>query len=381
MISRLISAEIEATKKSVLLLGPRQVGKSTLISRLNPDLTINLADELTFMLHSSQPDELEKLIELQGAKTIFIDEVQRLPRILNTVQALVDKNKKLKFYLTGSSARKLKRGGANLLPGRVVNFKMGPVVAAEIDYSFSTTEVLARGTLPEICFSKKVRETERLLLSYAANYLKEEIKAEALTRNLESFARFLNEAVLSVAQFIDLTKIAKKTKISRHAVPRYFEILEDTLIGYRIHPFSPLVEAQDLIRHPKFYLFDNGVYNGMLGNFVPSQDRLGVLAEQTVFSQLLHSASAREQDINISSFRTRRGLEVDFIVQLARRTLAIEVKNNDSLSADDCDGLLFFKKSLSKPCDLFIFHMGQKERRIGPVWALPWQQGLREVGL
>lgn len=174
-------------------------------------------------------------------------------------------------------------------------------------------------------------------------------------------------------QFIDLTKIAKKTKISRHAVPRYFEILEDTLIGYRIHPFSPLVEAQDLIRHPKFYLFDNGVYNGMLGNFVPSQDRLGVLAEQTVFSQLLHSASAREQDINISSFRTRRGLEVDFIVQLARRTLAIEVKNNDSLSADDCDGLLFFKKSLSKPAHLLYFSYGTKRTTywssMGPAMA------------
>src|SRR4051812_11081310 len=126
MISRLISEPIAKTKKSVLLLGPRQVGKSTLIAALKPDLSINLADELQYMTHSSRPEELHKLIELQSAETIFIDEVQRLPHILNTVQALVDKQKHLKFYLTGSSARKLKRGGANLLPGRVLNFKLGP---------------------------------------------------------------------------------------------------------------------------------------------------------------------------------------------------------------------------------------------------------------
>ena len=381
MISRIISDAIRTTKKSVLLLGPRQVGKSTLVARLNPDLSINLADELEFMTHSAQPDELGKLIELQAAKTIFIDEVQRLPRILNTVQAIVDKQKKLKFYLTGSSARKLKRGGANLLPGRVINFKLGPIIAAEMDYKFNTAHVLSRGTLPEICLPESVREAERLLLSYAANYLKEEIKAEALTRNLESFARFLNEAVLSVAQFIDLTKIAKKTKISRHAVPRYFEILEDTLIGYRIQPFTPLMASQDLIRHPKFYLFDNGVYNGMLANFTPSPDRLGVLAEQTVFTQIMHSAWARELNINVSSFRTRKGVEVDFILQIENRIFAIEVKGSDNLSAEDCGGLVYFKKAYAKRCDLFIFHMGQKERRIGPVWALPWQQGLRELGL
>jgi uncharacterized protein len=299
----------------------------------------------------------------------------------NTVQALVDKKKNLKFYLTGSSARKLKRGGANLLPGRVLNFKLGPVVASEMSYKFETKKILSLGSLPEVYLDSKATEAQQLLKSYAANYLQEEIKAEALTRNLEAFARFLNEVVLSVGQFIDHTKISKKIKISRHAVPRYFEILEDTMIGYRILPFSDLVDSADLIRHPKFYLFDNGVYNGILQNFTPSLDRIGPLAEQLVFTQILHSSWANEQNYTISSFRTRAGVEVDFIVQTNKGPVAIEVKSSDSVSADDCEGLMFFSKLFPRYASLFIFHMGTQERKLGPVWSLPWQKGLREIGL
>lgn len=381
MVDRLISKLIAQTKKSVLLLGPRQVGKSTLVSHLSPDLSVNLSDEFEFMTHSSNLNELGRLIHLQSAKTVFIDEVQRLPRILNTVQALVDKQKGLKFYLTGSSARKLKRGGANLLPGRVLNFNLGPLVAAEMAYKLETTKALSLGTLPEAYLEGKSPETEHLLKSYAANYLKEEIKAEALTRNLESFARFLNESISSVARFIDLTKMAKRAKISRHAVPRYFEILEDTLIGHRVYPFTPLMEKEDLIRHPKFFLFDNGIYNGLLQNFIPSTDRMGPLAELLVFTQILHSAWARNLDVNISSFRTRRGIEVDFVVQLQQRVNAIEVKAGDSASTDDCEGLLYFKKAFSRNSELFIFHMGHREQRLGPVWSLPWQKGVQTIGL
>lgn len=382
MISRLIERPLAKTSKSVLLLGPRQVGKSTLISGLKPDLSVNFADENDFLLHSTQPDELKKMIDLGAAKSIFIDEVQRLPRVLNTIQALIDKNKSLKFYLTGSSARKLKRGGANLLPGRVLNFKLGPLVAAEMQYKLNTKRILSLGSLPEAYLNEHSRESEDLLKSYAANYLQEEIKAEALTRNLESFARFFHEAILAAAQFMDLTKISKKAKISRHAIPRYFEILEDTLIGRRIYPFAALKESEDLIRHPKFYLFDNGVYNGVLRNFIPSADRIGVLSEQLIFNQLLHSAWARGQEATLSTFRTRKGVEVDFILELeGKKPIAIEVKTSDSVSADDGEGLLYFHKAFPKHHGLFIFHLGSAERKIGPIWALPWQKGLKEIGL
>jgi uncharacterized protein len=381
MISRIISREIEKTKKSVLLLGPRQAGKSTLVSQLKPDLSVNFADEGEFLTHSSRPEELAKLIKTQNARTIFLDEVQRMPRVLNTVQSILDRQRELKFYLTGSSARKLKRGGANLLPGRVLNFKLGPLVAAEMSYEFDSTRILGLGSLPEAYLEPSERDAQRLLSSYAANYLKEEIKAEALTRNLESFARFFQEALLSVGQFLDFTKLAKRARISRHAVPRYFEILEDTLVGYRMFPFPELIQSQDLVRHPKFFLFDNGVYNGVLGNFTPSKDRIGILAEQLVYSQILHSGWAKEIEPEIFSFRTRGGAEVDFILKIKERVFAIEVKAGENVTAEDTEGLAYFASAYPKVKGLFIFHMGQHERKFGPIWALPWQRGLQEMGL
>lgn len=381
MVYRLITDSIANSKKSILLLGPRQVGKSTLLESLKPDLSINLANELELMTHSSRPEELSKLIKLENAKSILIDEVQRLPQLLNTVQSIVDQNKSLKFYLSGSSARKLKRGEANLLPGRVLNYKLGPLTAKELNYKMNTEQVLRFGALPEIYLSHSAKESQKLISSYAANYLKEEIKAEALTRSLDSFARFLNESTMSVAQFVDFSKMSKKSRVSRHSIPRYFEILEDTLLGYRVNPYEPLRESCDLIRHPKFFLFDNGVYNSLLGNFIASPDRIGVLAEQLVFTQLMHSAWAHDQEIEISSFRTRKGLEVDFIVKLESQVYAIEVKTSDQLNSEDFEGLDFFISNESKTKASFVFHLGQKEKKYGKHWALPWQQGLKEIGL
>jgi predicted AAA+ superfamily ATPase len=382
MIRRIIKSSIQKTAKSILLLGPRQVGKSTLVQGLKPDLVINFADENDLLTYSIDPDELRKVIQLSGAKTIFIDEVQRLPRILNTVQALVDGNKKLKFYLTGSSARKLKRGGANLLPGRVLNFNLGPLVASELNYKMDTERVLSLGALPEVYLSKNSSEAEKILKSYTASYLQEEIKAEAITRNLESFARFFQEAVISTGQFIDFSKMSKKAKLSRHAVPRYFEVLEDTLVGQRLYPFEELKEAEDLVRHPKFYLFDGGVYNGVLKNFVPSLDRRGLLAEQLVFSQIRHSAWALEKDIEVSTFRTRTGVEVDFVLRVLgdQKVYGIEVKNNDQVNSSDVEGLDYFSRACPKTRGLFVFHMGSKESRFGKIWSLPWQRGLQEIG-
>ncbi len=381
MLSRIITTEIKKTNKSVLLLGPRQVGKSTLISSLKPDLSINLSDEVEFLKHTGNPGELRALIEIANAQTIFLDEIQRIPRLLNTVQALVDANKKLKFYLTGSSARKLKRGGANLLPGRVLNFKMGPLVSAECSYRMETSKVLRHGCLPEVYLGKSDKLEKDILRSYVANYLREEIQAEALTRSLDSFSRFLHESILSTGQFVDYSKLSKKAKISRHTCPRYFEILEDTLVGQRLFPLPELTESLNLIKHPKFYFFDNGVYNGLLGNFVASLDRIGLLSEQLVFNQITHSAWAQGKDFAINTFRTRAGEEVDFILNLEGNTYGVEVKHSQEISSDDLSGLQFFAQNFPKLEGLYVFHMGTKEQKFGKIWSLPWQKGLQNLGL
>jgi predicted AAA+ superfamily ATPase len=381
MIHRLISANLKNLKKSALILGPRQAGKSTLIQSLKPDLTIQLADEMEYYTFTSNFAELRTRIESQSPRTIFIDEVQRIPGILNTVQALIDANKKLKFYLTGSSARKLKRGGANLLPGRVLNFHLGPLVASELDYQLDTRRALIYGTLPEIYLDNKNASTEHLLRSYASNYLKEEIKAEALIRNLEAFSRFMNYAWSTVGVFIDYSKIARQAKIPRHSISRFYEIFEDTLIGQRIWPFEPLREKADLIKHPKFYLFDNGVLNAALGNFQYSPDRAGPLAEQLIFNQILHSSWAKTKEARISTFRTRGGLEVDFIVELEGETIAIEVKTSDHVLDVDVSPLNQFRSHFPRCKRTFVWHLGKKRLKLGSTWCLPWQEGLREIGV
>lgn len=381
MVDRILKRKIKGSAKSILLLGPRQVGKSTLISELKPDLSINLADEFEFLKYSTHLKELEFLIAQNRPKITFVDEIQRLPSLLNSIQALLDKNKNLKFYLTGSSARKLRRGRANLLPGRIFSYQLGTLTASELGKNFDTRRALSLGTLPEIYLNKNTEDSKKLLKTYVATYLKEEIKAEALVRNLDSFARFLNETVSLTAQFIDFSKLAKKAKISRHAVPRYFEILEDTMVGYRVNGFSPLIEREDLIRHPKFYFFDVGIYNSMLLNFEPSLDRIGVLSENLVFNQLMHSAWSVDKDIEINSFRTRKGIKVDFIVKLENSYFGIEVKNSDAIKSEDVESLNYFKSQFVQSKGLFIFHMGKKESKFGPVWALPLAQGLKEIGL
>ncbi len=381
MINRIISSEMEKTKKSVLLLGPRQVGKSTLIAHLKPDLEINLADEMEYLTYSGKPEAFREKIEQSEAEIIYIDEIQRLPKLLNTIQALIDKNKNLKFYLTGSSARKLKRGEANLLPGRVVNYNLGPFVSSEFNYKMDTSKVLSFGSLPEIYLSKNENENKKILRSYAGNYLKEEIRAEALVRNLDSFSRFFNETSSYVAEFVDFTKMSTRAKISRHAIPRYFEILEDTLVGDRLNYFNSIDHGIDLIKHPKFYFFDNGVYNALLSNFTASLDRMGKLSEQLVFSQIKHSSWAQDKEIRISSFRTRAGVEVDFIIEIEQSLYAIEVKTNEHIISDDLVGLQFFDKAISPKKKLFVFHMGKNEKKQGNIWILPWQKGLQEIGL
>lgn len=381
MIDRLQELEIKKSKKSILLLGPRQVGKSTLVKSLQPDLQINFSDERTLIDFAGQPSSLPDLLERTGARSIFIDEVQRLPSILNTVQALIDSDKKLKFYLTGSSARKLKRGGANLLPGRVINHSLGPVVARELDYKFDVRRTLQYGFLPEILSLSKEAEKKEILLSYSSNYIREEIQAEALVRSLESFTRFLNELCKWTGSFIDYTKLSKRAQISRHTCPNYFEILEDTMIGHRLFPDPELIERADLVKHPKFFFFDVGVFNALDRSFEVSNRRIGALIEQLVFQQIYHSANALRKNFEIYSFRTRGGLEADFALRIDDHYLLVEAKADEEVQDSDFAALALIRKQYLPESKAFIFHSGQKARKVQTIWALPVAEGLREIGL
>jgi predicted AAA+ superfamily ATPase len=366
----------------VLLLGPRQVGKSTLILELGPDLVINLNDEKTYLDFKSNPDELkERLAALNGTKSVLIDEVQRHPAVLNTVQTIID-DKRLespKFYITGSSARKLNRGQANLLPGRIFSYELGPLCAAELDYKLDVPNALKYGCLPEPYLSRSAPFCEKLLTTYSGIYLKEEIQAEALTRNLEGFSRFLISAAQHSGLVLDFSKIAKQAKIERKACSRFYEVLEDTLIASRLEVFDKT--DADIKKRPKFYFFDTGVLNGLLANFISSSDRRGMLFEHLVVNQVIASAKARDIPIKVSYFRTRGGYEVDLILEIRDRTYAIEIKSGRA-DEGDAGNLESFRDYYQSVNGFFIVTADNTAaRKIGRVFIMNVSDFLREIRL
>lgn len=383
MIDRLVQRAIRGSRKSVLLLGPRQTGKSTLIQGLGPDLEINLASESTYLEFARDPGELERRMAAAEPRTVFLDEVQRMPSILNTVQALIDQSRRmrrpLKFYLTGSSARKLKRGKANLLPGRIFSYELGPLIAAELDYQMDDMLALSTGCLPEPYLEGDRADKEKLVATYAATYLKEEIQAEALTRNLEGFTRFLSVAAETSGRFLDFSKLASKAKVARQSAVRYFEVLEDTLVARRVGPFPGAPEA-DLVKHPRYFFFDAGVLNGLLGNFTVSADRIGSLFEHLVFNQIVHSANARDVEARVWNFRTRGGSEIDFIVEIGGSLWAIEVKTS-FVGGGDLGAFESFRRQVGRDHRSVVATLKGARKRIGSVEVMGWQQLLREMGL
>lgn len=384
MIQRRIAARLGASRRSFLLLGPRQTGKSTLVSALAPSLTINLMHEPTYLEFARNPRELEErlaaLPSRRGAAAVFIDEVQRLPSLLNTLQTLLDDPRaSYRFWLTGSSARKLRRGGANLLPGRIHSYQLGPIVAAECDHALDTRRALSLGTLPAMLTAKDTADASKTLRTYAATYLKEEVQAEALTRNLEGFARFLTVTAERAGELLDVSKLASQAGVARQSAVRFLEILEDTLVLQRLPAFTKS-SARRLVKHPKVYFFDVGVLNGLLGNFAVSGDRIGNLFEHLVVTQLFHSASAFDRDVRLSMFRTEHGVEVDLVCEVGRELWAVEVKASRNVGESDLRGLRAFAEFAGRRARSLVLYLGEPSRRIGGVDVLPWQHGLQEMG-
>lgn len=380
MITRALRAALAASKKSFLLLGPRQTGKSTLVSSLLPNITLNLAHEPTYLEFLRNPSELEqRLTPFQRPTTVFIDEVQRLPSLLNTVQVILDRPKNLfQFYLTGSSARKLKRGHANLLPGRIHTYTQGPLSGSELGCAMDLRKALSIGTLPGVWTEEDPKTREKTLRSYAATYLKEEVQAENLARNLEGFARFLHHAAEWSGRFLDLAKMASGSQVARQSVVRFFEILEDCLLVHRVGPFGKSLTRR-LVQHPRFYFFDTGVLNGLLGNFEVSGDRLGLLFEHLVVNQIFHEAAAQDRDIRLSAYRTEHGAEVDVILEMGGDVHAIEIKASKTVGGSDLHGLQSFREYYHRRHRAWLFYSGEVRKTIHEVEIRPWQEGLREL--
>ncbi|PWU16788.1 MAG: hypothetical protein C5B49_10065 [Bdellovibrio sp.] len=273
--------------------------------------------------------------------------------------------RKCRFLLSGSSARKLERGQANLLPGRVVTYSLGPLNLLEIGPDRTLTDLMSYGCLPGIVAEPDAKLKKAILTSYAGTYLKEEIQAEALTKNIEGFSRFLFTVAAKNGKFLDYSKLGSQSAISQKTAMRFCEILEDTMIVRRLHSFATS-DHRRLIKHPKFYFFDLGVLNGLLNNFTPSLDRIGGLFETLVFNQIADLINSAGAAARFSTYRTDKGAEIDFILETDKGGFAIEVKASQNVGPADLRTLRQFSA---------------EHRKIRPVVAFLGDVGLEKEGI
>ena len=329
MLDRILTTRIKSRKSSVMLLGPRQVGKSTLIASLAPDLSIDLADESQFLRFAKDPALLKRRLEAApDSHLISLDEVQRVPSLLNVVQHMIDRAKRhkheLRFILSGSSARKLRKGGANLLPGRVVLESMDPLTTLELGTSFDLERCLQVGCLPGIFLGGD--DALDLLDAYAEVYLREEIQAEALAKDIGSFARMLDVVAIVSGSWLNYSKIASDAEIPKETIRRYVDILADTLVLFRIPAFRPKLKiTRRMTQADKIYLFDVGVRNALLGTHrrPVTMDRRGECFEHWLVLQLIYLNRSLKKGWTISSYRTEGGAEVDVVVEREKDIVGI----------------------------------------------------------
>jgi predicted AAA+ superfamily ATPase len=333
MFSRILDITPLLEHRSVFLFGPRRTGKSTLLRELFPSAVYyDLLDSVTFRELSSSP-ELIRQRRQPTQNLIIIDEVQKLPGLLNEVHLLIEKHKELRFILTGSSMRKLRRGGANLLAGRALRANLYPLVTPEVPNVDLTTRLL-RGGIPSILTSQIARED---LKAYVGDYLKEEIQGEFEARNLEGFSRFLDLAGTCNGEQVNYSALGTDLGINPKTIREYFQVLEDTLLGVELPSFTKCKKRKP-VTTAKFYFFDIGVANILRGNSIEelSQENYGHTLEHLVFNELRAYIDYKRLDISISYWRTYTQFEVDFVLG---DNIGIEVKSKVKVSRKDTKGL------------------------------------------
>jgi len=322
--------------ETFFLWGPRQTGKTTLLQSTYPQAKrIDLLKAEEFRRYLERPETLREEVQAEDkVPFVVIDEVQKVPQLLDEVHWLME-NRRLHFALCGSSARKVRRGHANLLGGRAVRYELFGLVASEIGEEFDLNRLLNHGYLPRHYLSE---QPARLLSAYVSDYLKEEVAAEGLVRNLPTFSSFLSISALSDSELVNLSSIARDCGVSSHTVQSYFEILEDTLLGKWLPAFRKRPKRRT-IAAPKFYFRDAGVVNFLAKRrgLEPGGALFGKAFENWVFHELSAYSMYREKLAELSYWRLASGIEVDFIVNAME--LAVEAKATAKVTSDHLKGL------------------------------------------
>jgi len=363
---------------SFFLFGPRGTGKSTLIKERYPDaLYFDLLDFQTYREFLAHPNLLEtKLIKHDPEKFVILDEIQKVPALLDEVHRLIESPKHYKFILTGSSARKLRRGGANLLAGRAYLYYLHPLTASEIGSDFDLAKSLRYGTLPKVYLADDPR---KYLESYVGGYLKEEVVAEGLTRNLTAFAKFLQIASFSVGSLVNRNNIAREVYVDRKVIDSYFQILDDMMIGKLIPVFTRRAKRQ-VVSHPKFYYFDAGIYQALRpsGPLDVQNEINGPALENLFFQHLVAVNDNLNLRYNFSFFRTTRGQEIDFIVYGEHGFHAFEIKLGTGFSTVWTRALTAFGKDYPE-ATLHLVYMGSSTFYHNNITIHPFEKILQEL--
>lgn len=363
--------------QSFFLLGPRGTGKSTLLRSVFPDaLYIDLLDVAVYTELLMHPERLEARALPVAPERIVIDEIQRLPRLLDEVHRLIER-RRWRFALTGSSARKLRRGGVNLLAGRARGATMHPLTAAELGDTFELAHSLRFGQLPSVYVEK---DPQDYLASYVGTYLREEVQAEALTRNLDVFSRFLVAASFSQASVLSVATVARDLGLARKTVEGYFDLLDDLLLAVRLPVFTRRAR-RPMTAHPKFFFFDVGVYRALRprGPLDTVEEVDGPAIETLVFQELRATNDNLKLGYELFYWHTRDHKEVDFVLYGERGLLAIEVKRAGRFRDGDLAPLHAFKRDYPMARCLLLYG-GRERYEAAGVRVLPLAQALPALG-
>jgi len=346
------------------------------VDLLNPKLFANL---------QAYPEDLEPMIlpAIEAGKIIVIDEIQKVPALLDVVHLLIQ-SKKAKFALTGSSARKLKRGSANMLAGRASIYKMFPLINSEIGDDFNLEDAINWGTLPEIFSIKEDDEKIRFLDSYCNTYVQEEIVAEQIVRKLPPFRRFLQTAAQMNGKIINYSNIARDINTDYSNVRNYFEIVEDTLLGFRLEPFHTSIRKRQT-KNPKFYWLDTGVSRALQNTLnVPAQkstSQYGELFESFLINQIRTKLEYQSKQYQLSYLLTKDGAEIDLIIERAgQQTLCIEIKSGEAVREESLTNLRKLSEDIENSLPVCLY-AGETDFKYGDIRVFPWAKGIEELGI
>lgn len=373
---------------SFFLFGARGTGKSTFLKQSfdsEKTLWIDLLDPEQENRYSLRPGELSDQIRagLNRYSWVVIDEIQKIPKLLDVVHSTIEEHG-VRFALTGSSARKLKKGSVNLLAGRAFVYHLFPLTSRELGANFDLSRALHYGTLPGLLPFTADEERKAFLRAYALTYLKEEVWAEHLIRKLDPFRRFLAVAAQCNGEIVNYSNIARDIGTDHKTVCSYFEILADTLLGFMLEPYHTSVRKRQRLS-PKFFLFDPGVtraINGTLNvELAPSTYAFGKAFEHFVLLEIIRLSDYRSNDYRFSYLRTKDGAEIDLIIERPGSNVAlVEIKSTDRIDERDIREVSRFL-SVFPGAEAFCLSRDKVRKRIGDVLAVHWMEGLNELGL